>query len=92
MFIIAGQPIPLLINTPPVVLSGSFCSVNMLPKFWQKLALLNPVLYLISGFRWSFFEVSDVSVTLSLFMIAGFLIGCLVVVWAMFNSGYKLKQ
>ncbi len=86
------QLIPLLVITPLVFLGGSFYSVNMLPEFWQKVTLLNPVLYLVSGFRWSFFEVSDVSVTLSLFMISGFLLACLFVVWLMFRTGYKLKQ
>ncbi len=86
------QLIPLLVITPLVFLGGSFYSVSMLPEFWQKVTLLNPVLYLVSGFRWSFFEVSDVSVTLSLLMISGFLVACLLVVWAMFKTGYKLKQ
>ncbi len=86
------QLIPLLVITPLVFLGGSFYSVSMLPEFWQKVTLLNPVLYLVSGFRWSFFEVSDVSVTLSLVMISGFLSICLLVVWAMFKTGYKLKQ
>ncbi|MFK7994792.1 MAG: ABC transporter permease [Granulosicoccus sp.] len=86
------QLIPLLVITPLVFLGGSFYSVNMLPEFWQKVTLLNPVLYLISGFRWSFFEVSDVSVTLSLVMITGFLMGCMAVVYLMFKTGYKLKQ
>ena len=83
---------PLLVITPLVFLGGSFYSVSMLPEFWQKVTLLNPVLYLVSGFRWSFFEVSDVSVTLSLLMISGFLGICLLVVWGMFKTGYKLKQ
>lgn len=86
------QLIPLLVITPLVFLGGSFYSVSMLPEFWQKVTLLNPVLYLISGFRWSFFEVSDVSVTTSLIMISGFLVACLLIVWAMFKTGYKLKQ
>ena len=86
------QLIPLLVITPLVFLGGSFYSVSMLPEFWQKVTLLNPVLYLVSGFRWSFFEVSDVSVMLSLLMISGFLAICLLVVWAMFKTGYKLKQ
>ncbi|ASJ72490.1 ABC transporter permease [Granulosicoccus antarcticus] len=86
------QLIPLLVITPLVFLGGSFYSVSMLPEFWQKVTLLNPVLYLVSGFRWSFFEVSDVSVTLSLLMITGFLLACLLIVWAMFKTGYKLKQ
>lgn len=85
------QLIPSLIITPLVFLGGSFYSVDMLPAFWQKISLLNPVLYLISGFRWSFFEVSDVSVGFSLSMILLFLFICIVVVWAMFKTGYKLK-
>lgn len=86
------QLIPLLVITPLVFLGGSFYSVSMLPEFWQKITLLNPVLYLVSGFRWSFFEVSDVSVVLSLTMICGFLLACLLIVWVMFKTGYKLKQ
>lgn len=86
------QLIPLLVITPLVFLGGSFYSINMLPEFWQKVTLFNPVLYLISGFRWSFFEVSDVSVTLSLVMITGFLVGCMAIIYLMFKTGYKLKQ
>ncbi len=86
------QLIPLLVITPLVFLGGSFYSVSMLPEFWQKVTLLNPVLYLISGFRWSFFEVSDVSVTVSLIMISAFLVTCLFTVWVMFKTGYKLKS
>lgn len=86
------QLIPLLVITPLVFLGGSFYSVDMLPPLWQKVTLFNPVLYLISGFRWSFFEVSDVSVGLSLLMIMGFLGICLTIVWWMFKTGYKLRQ
>jgi len=86
------QLIPLLVITPLVFLGGSFYSVSMLPPFWQKVTLLNPVLYLISGFRWSFFDVADVSVGLSITMITGFLIACLALVWWMFKTGYKLRQ
>ncbi len=85
------QLIPSLIITPLVFLGGSFYSVDMLPAFWQKISLLNPVLYLISGFRWSFFEVSDVQVGISLSMILLFLLVCIAIVWAMFRTGYKLK-
>ena len=85
------QLIPLLVITPLVFLGGSFYSVDMLPAFWQKVSLLNPVLYLISGFRWSFFEVSDVSVTTSLTMVVVFLVACLTIVWWMFKTGYKIK-
>jgi len=85
------QLIPSLVITPLVFLGGSFYSVDMLPAFWQKVSLFNPVLYLISGFRWSFFEVSDVGVGISLSMILVFLLACVVIVWAMFKTGYKLK-
>lgn len=86
------QLIPLLVITPLVFLGGSFYSVSMLPPAWQTVTLFNPVLYLISGFRWSFFEVSDVSVGLSLFMIFAFLAICIAIVWWMFKTGYRLKQ
>ncbi len=85
------QLIPLLVITPLVFLGGSFYSIDMLPEFWQKVSLLNPVLYLISGFRWSFFEVSDVSVGTSFAMILVFLSACLLIVWWMFKTGYKIK-
>ncbi len=86
------QLIPLLVITPLVFLGGSFYSVSMLPPAWQTVTLFNPVVYLISGFRWSFFEVSDVSVWLSLVMVLVFLSACLLVVWWMFRTGYRLKQ
>jgi len=86
------QLIPMLVITPLVFLGGSFYSVSMLPPAWQTATLFNPVVYLISGFRWSFFEVADVSVGLSLTMILVFLSACLLVVWLMFKTGYRLKQ
>jgi ABC-2 type transport system permease protein len=86
------QLIPLLVITPLVFLGGSFYSVSMLPPAWQTATLFNPVVYLISGFRWSFFEVSDVSVGLSLSVVLVFLGACLLVVWWMFRTGYRLKQ
>ena len=86
------QLIPMLVITPLVFLGGSFYSVNMLPPAWQTITLFNPVVYLISGFRWSFFEVADVSVGLSLAMVLVFLGACLVIVWWMFKTGYRLKQ
>lgn len=86
------QLIPMLVITPLVFLGGSFYSINMLPPVWQTVTLFNPVLYLISGFRWSFFEVADVSVGISLGMISLFLLCCLVLVWWMFKTGYRLKQ
>jgi ABC-2 type transport system permease protein len=86
------QIIPLLIVTPLVFLGGSFYSISMLPPLWQKINLFNPVLYLISGFRWSFYEISDVSITLSLSMIMIFLGLCLATVWWIFKTGYQVKQ
>jgi ABC-2 type transport system permease protein len=86
------QLIPLLVITPLVFLGGSFYSIDMLPPFWQTVTLFNPVLYLISGFRWSFFEVADVSVGLSLAMIVGFLTICIAIVWWIFKTGYKIRQ
>ena len=86
------QLIPLLVITPLVFLGGSFYSVDMLPPAWQTVTLFNPVVYLISGFRWSFFEVADVSVGLSLAMVLAFLVVCLFIVWWMFRTGYRLKQ
>ena len=86
------QLIPMLVITPLVFLGGSFYSVSMLPPVWQTVTLFNPVLYLISGFRWSFFEVSDVSVGISLAMITAFLLACMLLVWWMFKTGYRLKQ
>jgi len=82
----------LLVITPLVFLGGSFYSVDMLPPAWQTVTLFNPVVYLISGFRWSFFEVADVSVGLSLAMVLMFLATCLIIVWWMFKTGYRLKQ
>jgi ABC-2 type transport system permease protein len=85
------QIIPLLIVTPLTFLGGTFYSVNMLPPFWQTVTLFNPVVYLISGFRWSFFEISDVNVTISLTMTVVFLLVCLAVIWRIFATGYRLK-
>ncbi|MDH5765322.1 MAG: ABC transporter permease [Gammaproteobacteria bacterium] len=86
------QLIPMLVITPLVFLGGSFYTIDMLPPAWQTVSLFNPVVYLISGFRWSFFEVSDVSVGLSMFMVIVFLLICLGLVWWMFKTGYRLKQ
>ena len=86
------QIVPLRVITPLVFLGGSFYSISMLPEFWQKVTLFNPVLYLISGFRWSFYEISDVSVSLSLAMISLFLVICMSVVWWIFRTGYRLKS
>jgi ABC-2 type transport system permease protein len=86
------QVVPLLIITPLTFLGGTFYSVNLLPPAWQTVALFNPVLYLISGFRWSFFETADVSVGLSLAMTILFLAICLAIIWWIFKTGYRLKQ
>ncbi len=85
------QFIPTLIVAPLAFLGGSFYSIDMLPPIWQKIALFNPVVYLISGFRWSFFDISDVGVEISLAMTLGFLALCLTTVWWIFKTGYKLK-
>lgn len=86
------QVVPLLIITPLTFLGGSFYSIHMLPPFWQKLTLFNPVVYLISGFRWSFYGISDVSVGISLLMTFLFLVICMIIVFVIFRTGYKLKQ
>jgi len=86
------QVVPLLVITPLVFLGGSFYSIDMLPPFWQNVTLFNPVVYLISGFRWSFFEVSDVSVSISLSVILVFLAICIAIVGWMFKTGYRVKQ
>lgn len=86
------QIIPLLIMTPLTFLGGSFYSIKMLPAFWQKVSMLNPVVYLISGFRWSFYEAADVNLSLSLFMVLFFLITCIGLVKWIFKTGYRLKH
>jgi ABC-2 type transport system permease protein len=86
------QVVPLLIITPLSFLGGSFYSIKVLPEAWQTVALFNPVVYLISGFRWSFYGVADVSVAISLGMTALFLATCLAAVWWIFKTGYKLKR
>jgi ABC-2 type transport system permease protein len=86
------QIVPLMVITPLTFLGGSFYSINMLPPIWQKITLLNPVVYLISGFRWSFYGVSDVNVAVSLGMTLVFLALCLAAVWWIFKTGYRLKN
>jgi len=85
------QIIPLMVVTPLAFLGGSFYSINMLPEFWQKVTLFNPVVYLISGFRWSFYGVADVNVVVSLGMTFLFLLLCMATVWWIFKTGYRLK-
>jgi ABC-2 type transport system permease protein len=86
------QVVPLLIITPLVFLGGTFYSVHMLPPFWQTVSLFNPVVYLISGFRWSFYGVADVSVTWSIAITLAFLAACMIAVWWIFKTGYRLKN
>lgn len=85
------QVVPLMVITPLTFLGGAFYSINMLPPVWQKITLFNPVVYLISGFRWSFYGISDVNVYVSLGMIVVFLLLCLGVVWWIFRTGYHLR-
>ena len=85
------QVVPLMVVTPLTFLGGAFYSINMLPPFWQKVTLFNPVVYLISGFRWSFYGVADVNVGISLAAIVGFLALCMTAVWWIFHTGWKLK-
>ena len=86
------QVIPLMIVTPLTFLGGAFYSISMLPPVWQKITLFNPVVYLISGFRWSFYGVSDVNVVVSAAAILGFLAACLGVVWWIFRTGWKIRN
>jgi len=84
--------VPMMVITPLTFLGGAFYSIKMLPPFWQKVTLFNPVVYLISGFRWSFYGIADVNVGLSLTMIFLFLLVCLFIIWWMFRTGYRLKS
>jgi len=86
------QIVPLLVITPLTFLGGTFYSTSVLPPLWQTISLFNPIVYLVSGFRWSFFEVSDVHVGISLAVTLGFLVLCLVIVWWIFKTGYRLKN
>jgi ABC-2 type transport system permease protein len=86
------QIVPLMIVTPLTFLGGSFYSISMLPPLWQKIALFNPVVYLVSGFRWSFYGVADVAVGISVAMTALFMLVCLAAVWWIFKTGYRLRR
>jgi ABC-2 type transport system permease protein len=86
------QVIPLMVVTPLTFLGGAFYSISMLPPLWQKITLFNPVVYLISGFRWSFYGVADVNVAVSLGATLGFMALCLVAIAWIFRSGYKLRS
>ena len=85
------QLIPKFIITPLTFLGGSFYSIDMLPEIWQKISYFNPIVYLISAFRWSFYEHSDISIIVSLMTIAGFLVLCLIAIYYIFKLGYKIK-
>ncbi|MGJ4936174.1 ABC transporter permease [Bradyrhizobium sp. HKCCYLRH3083] len=86
------QMVPMLVVTPLTFLGGSFYSVNMLPPTWHSIALLNPVVYLISGFRWSFYEIADVRVEISVGVTLLFLAICMAIIWWIFKTGYRLKH
>lgn len=86
------QIVPLLIITPLIFLGGTFYSISMLPPTWQTVSMFNPVVYLVSGFRWSFFEIADVNVGFSLAMIGFFLASCLAIIWWIFKTGYEIKN
>lgn len=86
------QIVPLLIITPLTFLGGTFYSISVLPPFWQTVSLFNPVVYLISGFRWSFYGEADVGIAISLAMTFSFLAVCLAIVWWIFRTGYRLKS
>lgn len=85
------QVVPLMVVTPLTFLGGAFYSIGMLPPAWQTIALFNPVVYLVSGFRWSFYGISDVNVGVSLAAIVGFLAACLLLVWWIFRTGWRLR-
>jgi ABC-2 type transport system permease protein len=86
------QFVPLLVITPLTFLGGTFYSINVLPPAWQTVTLFNPVVYLVSGFRWSFYEVADVNIGVSLAMTGLFLVLCLAAIWWIFKTGYRLKS
>lgn len=86
------QMIPMLVVAPLTFLGGTFYSINMLPPIWQTISLFNPIVYLVSGFRWSFFEIADVHIGVSVALALTFLMLCLAVVWWIFKTGYRLKN
>ena len=86
------QVVPLLVITPLTFLGGSFYSISMLPPVWQTVTLFNPVVYLVSGFRWSFYEIADVRVGISLGLTLGFMLACLATTWWMLTTGWRLKK
>jgi ABC-2 type transport system permease protein len=84
--------VPLLVVTPLVFLGGSFYSISMLPQIWQTVSLFNPVVYLISGYRWAFFGQADVSIGLSLGAIGLFTLGCMTFIWWIFKTGWRIRS
>jgi ABC-2 type transport system permease protein len=86
------QLIPLLVISPLVFLGGSFYSISMLPPFWQNVTLFNPVVYLVSGFRWSFFGTADVHISTSILAILAFCAGCIAIIWWIFKTGYRIRS
>jgi ABC-2 type transport system permease protein len=86
------QIVPIMIITPLTFLGGSFYSISMLPPMWQKVTLFNPVVYLINGFRWSFYDIADVSVAVSLATTLAFMVLCLTLIWWIFKTGYRIKS
>lgn len=86
------QIVPLMIVTPLVFLGGTFYSIDMLPEIWQTITLFNPVVYLISGFRWAFYGVSDIHVGISVAMTLLFMLGCMTAIWWIFKTGYRLRS
>ncbi len=85
------QIIPMLVLTPLTFLGGTFYSIKMLPEFWQNVTLFNPIVYLISGFRWSFYEISDIGIGIAVGMTLAFLALCLAIIWWIFRTGYRIK-
>jgi ABC-2 type transport system permease protein len=84
--------VPMLVITPLTFLGGSFYSISMLPQVWQTITLFNPIVYLVSGFRWSFYEIADVQVGISLGMTLAFMLVCLATTWWMLTTGWRLKK
>ena len=85
------QIIPMMVVMPLTFLGGSFYSISMLPEFWQTVSHFNPVVYLVNAFRWSFYDIHDVDLTLSFAIIIAFMLACIALIWWMFHTGYKLK-
>jgi len=86
------QIVPMMVITPLTFLGGSFYSINMLPPFWQMVSLFNPIVYLVSGLRWSFYGLSDVNIVFSVAMMSAFMMACLVIIWLIFKTGYRIKS